>query len=124
MLRKQQLELILQTGVNLVGEKFSEMNCLDFIYKIYNIADVSLELKDCPIFSFHELFKEGTIGYPIFLHRKRTRSSKRITHIGIIFPNNFILHYSRWMNGEPGFYQVFLSPCEELFKVYDFVEPI
>lgn len=123
MFSEQQKEIILQTGIDLIGEKFSGINCLDFINKIYNIVDVSLELKNCPMFSFFEIFKKEAVGYPIFLRRKKTKSSKRVTHIGIILHDNFVLHYSRWMNGEPGFYQVFHSSFEELFKIYDFVEP-
>jgi len=122
MFSQKQIEVLFLVGTSLIGEKFNGMNCVDFVNKIYETADIPFELKNSPTFSFSEVFEKKAIGYPIFLHRKKTKIFKRITHIGIIFPNYFILHYSRWMNGEPGFYEVSLSPFKEVFKIYDFVE--
>jgi len=123
MFTKQQIKIILEVGSNLVGEKYKGLKCHDFIKKIYEMAGISTNFNDFPTFSLNEIWTEKAVGYLIFLHRKKTKTVKKITHIGIIFPDNNILHYSRWMNGEPGFYQVFLSPFEEIFKIYNFVEP-
>lgn len=122
LITENQKRLIVESGISLVGQTRLGVNCADFVKKIYAMADIEINFFDCPRLSFEEIKKAEVVGCLIFLHRKKTKLQKRITHIGIIFPDNKILHYSRWMNGGQN-YEVFLSSIEDVLEIYDFVEP-
>ena len=121
LITEDQKILIIEAGNSLIGKTKLGLNCTDFIKKIYYMSHIDTNFSDCPIFSFSEILEKKAIGLPIFLHRKKTKLQKRITHMGIIFPEKHILHYSRWMEEERD-YKVHLSSFDEVFEIYDFVE--
>ena len=123
-LTQSQRDTIVQTGLEFVGKRRLGVSCDGFVRKIFSMADIDLSFESCPTFFRAEIFGEKAVGYPIFLRRKASEKGKRITHMGIIFPNERVLHYSRWMRGTPEFYEVCLSTFEEVFAIYDFVEPV
>jgi len=114
---------IFEVGISQLGCAYHKgYKCHDFVHEIYSRAGISSSFDNCPQFSFPEIWEEKAVYYPLFLRRKETLVSKRITHIGIIFPGNQLLHYSRWMK-EERIYEVLLSSFREVFRVYNFVEP-
>lgn len=123
LITEDQKRLIVESGISLIGQTKLGLNCSGFVKRIYAMADIDIDFCDCPILSFSEINKAEVTGCILFLHRRETKVLKRITHMGIIFPDNQLLHYSRWMNSDHSFYQVSLSPFSEIFKVYDYVEP-
>jgi hypothetical protein len=97
--------------------------CTDLIRDIYSEVGLSLDFNDYPALSFEDIHKRKFVGYPLFLRRKATTSPKRITHIGIIMDDHVLLHCSRWMGASRSCYCTYLSYFEDVFGIYDFVDP-
>jgi hypothetical protein len=124
MITEDQKIKIAEIGFSLIGEKYVKgYRCHDFIRRVFGEVGMSTNFYDYSMLPSKEIWEEAAVGNLMFLHRKETKSTNKITHIGIILPNHKLLHYSRWMGAER-IYEVLCSSFEEIFKIYDFVEPI
>ena len=86
-------------------------------------AGISTDFNDSPVLSFEDLFKEESIGYLCFLKNKKyVQELYRFTHVGIVFPEQKLLHYTRYF-GEPNVREVFLTPLTSIFEVYNIAIP-
>jgi hypothetical protein len=123
MITENQKTKIIELGDNKLGESYVKgYKCHDFIRTIFHEVGMSTNFFDYQMLPYEEIWKEEAVGGLLFLHRKETKISKKITHIGIILPGHKLLHYSRWM-GTERIFKVLCSSFEEVFSVYDFVEP-
>jgi hypothetical protein len=124
MITEDQKTMIVGLGCSRVGKRYVKgYKCHDFIRTIFHEVGMSTNFFDYPMLPYEEIWEEKAVGSLLFLHRKETKVSKKITHIGIILPGHKLLHYSRWMGVEIVF-EVLCSSFEEVFRVYDFVDPI
>lgn len=110
---------ILEIGLAKIGHKYEKgFNCETFVRSIYREAGYELFYYEQPYVNLKNLLEGEFIGNILFLKHKKHGQEKRFTHVGIIFPDESLLHYSRYF-GEPGVREVFLTPFEKIFEVYD-----
>jgi hypothetical protein len=107
-----------------IGERYGVgYKCENLVRDIYEQVGVSSDFNDHPVLSFEDIRKEKFVGYLCFLKNKKyTQELYRFSHVGIIFPNHQLLHYSRYF-GEPNIREVFLTSFSKIFEVYNFVFP-
>ena len=124
MITEMQRRSVIEIGFTMIGQEArKDCKCQDFVRDIYRKAGMSLDFKMYPEISLEQIWTQASIGLPLFLHRKATKSPKKITHMGVIFPEYRLLHCSRWMEAGPS-YKILPSSFFEVFEVYDFVEPL
>ena len=118
---ESQKQSIIQIGVLKIGQRYGDgYKCENFVKTIYQEVGILTEFKNHPFLSYEDIFKDEYIGYLCFLKNKKyTQELYRFTHVGIIFPNHQLLHYSRYF-GEPNIREVFLTPFDKIFEVYNF----
>ena len=124
LLNKEEVSLILEVGLAKVGQKYEKgFNCETFVRTVYKESGLICDYRSQPFLTLEDLFKDEFIGYLCFLKHKLHGQHRRFTHVGIIFPERCLLHYSRYF-GEPNIREVFLTPFEKIFEVYNFPESI
>lgn len=120
-LTEDQKNRLIIRNLERIGDKYpKEHTCESFVKDAYREIGIDCIFNDCPKLSFEDIFKEEWIGYICFLRHKIHCPERRYTHVGIIAPNQSLLHYSRYF-GEPNVREVFLTPYKEIFEVYNFV---
>lgn len=122
-LSKQQVEQLITETSKKIGHKYHKgYKCENFVKDAYQSLGLGCDFKEFPILVQSDIYKEEWIGYLCFLRHKVHCPERRYTHVGIIAPNQSLLHYSRYF-GEPNVREVFLTSFEAIFKVYNFAHP-
>ncbi|OGI76343.1 hypothetical protein A3C57_01015 [Candidatus Nomurabacteria bacterium RIFCSPHIGHO2_02_FULL_33_12] len=121
ILLSEKKELI-KIGTSLVKQKYGNIyDCSSFVRGIYQQVGLNSDFNNQPILSLEDIFKEENIGYLCFLKNKKyIQNLYRFSHIGIIFPEQNLLHYTRYF-GEPNVREVHLTPILKILEVYNFV---
>lgn len=120
MFSENEITHILKCAESHIGTRFEKgFNCIDFVFLVYDTINPKLSFNDFPVLSLKDIYKEQYIGFPCFLKHKIHGQHRRFSHVGIIAPNRFLIHYSRYF-GEPNVREVFKTSFEDIFSVYDF----
>ena len=94
--------------------------CVSFVCMIYHEAGLSICFSKQPVItSYKELSDLKNIGKIIFLLRKGS-TAYLYSHVALIYNNESVIHYSRYMNTEM-VRRVEINSFKELLEVYDLV---
>lgn len=112
-------EKIIEIGLSKMNQILDpSIKCHHFCKLIYEEAGLKLIYAEQPYVNLEDLYKGEYVGNILFLKHKNYGPEKRYSHIGIIFPNNHLLHYSKNFNKERR-QEVLLTPFEILFTKYN-----
>ena len=102
-----------------LGRPYSEAyKCLTFVRDVYGA--VGLTLPPIVMNVRREQLENPPVGFVLYLRRKSKRSatSTRFTHAGIIIPERSLIHCSYYFGKK-----VVISDLDEVLEIYDLVEP-
>lgn len=122
-LTEEQKSQIIDFANSEIGRKYQTgFKCAEFVRMVYSRAGIECVFDEHPVLTLEDIYKEEFVGYLCFLKNKKyqPQSLYRYTHVGIIAPDHGLIHYSRYF-GEPNVREVFRTPMEEIFKVYNFI---
>jgi hypothetical protein len=118
----KQRDELLKLGFQKIGDKYANgYKCDTFVKDLYQSVGIYPDFNLFPEFDVKDIYLSESIGYPCFLRHKIHGVGKRYSHVGIIYTDQKLLHYSRYF-GLPNVREVFLTPFEEIFQKYNFAE--
>jgi hypothetical protein len=119
-------KIIIDTATSYLNHPYSkEFDCVKFVRKVYQTSGIIIPKLDPspPPLEFNiqkEQLKNPPIGHIMFLKdREDPRKHRAWTHIVIINSKKSCIHCSLFFGRK-----VVITPLEEIFKKYDFVESV